>query len=281
MPAGPADVQRWSEEVAQDPGAPAFVPLARTYRRQGRPDAALRVLLRGLERNPTHVEGHTVLALVYLERGEREKAWDEWATALRLDPSSFEANRGIGFLQLEQGAWDEALQHLEAAAAARPEDGAVQDALRLARAKREEGDEAPGRERGPEAAAPAPARRRDPARLFELLETETPFLGALLLDPQGLVLAGRIGHEDERTGEMLGAVLGGALDEASRAAEHLELGRWKGLMLESGDATIHIAPAAEDASVLLAARHGAPAGWVVRTARRAGDLARAFLEGRA
>ncbi|NIQ52475.1 MAG: hypothetical protein GWN71_03170, partial [Gammaproteobacteria bacterium] len=70
-----------------------------------------------------------------LESGDREKAWDEWSTALRLDPESFEAHRGIGFLQLERGAWSEAVEHLEAAAAARPGDQAVADAVRLARTR--------------------------------------------------------------------------------------------------------------------------------------------------
>lgn len=274
MQSGAVDVQRWSEEVARDPGAPSFVPLARTYRRQGRHDAALRVLLRGLERNPTHVEAHSTLALVYLETGEREKAWDEWSTALRLDPADFEANRGIGFLHLERGAWQEAVEHLSRAARARPADQAVADAFRLARQKIS-GD--------PRAvpAQPAPAvGASDPAILFEELEGDAPFLGALLLDEQGLVLAGRLVEGERQRGEVLGAVLGGALEEAGRAALHLKLGSWHGLMLESGEAMIHVAPAGEDVSVLVAVRTGTPAGWVVRTAKRAGALARTFLEGR-
>ncbi|HKJ92507.1 MAG TPA: tetratricopeptide repeat protein, partial [Longimicrobiales bacterium] len=198
-----ADVQRWSEEVARDPGAPSFVPLARTYRRQGRRDAALRVCLRGLERNPTHVEGHTVLALLYLEAGDREKARDEWATALRLDPGDFEANRGIGFLELERGAFDKAREHLERAAAARPADQPVQDALRLVRDKEREGKK-PGR--GATSAG-------DPGRVFASLAGDGPYLGALVLDAQGLVLAGDLEGEARRA-EMLGAVLGGALAEA-------------------------------------------------------------------
>ncbi len=263
-----ADVQLWSDEVARDPGSPAFVPLARTYRRQGRRDAALRVCLRGLENNPAHVDGHTVLALLYLEAGDREGARDEWATALRLDPGNFEGHRGVGFLDLERGAFEDALNHLERAAAARPDDMPVQDALRLAR------------DRAAEAVAPAAVpveAGRDPRQVFASLSGDTPYLGALLLDAQGLVLAGDLEGEARRA-EMLGAVLGGALTEARRASRHLGIGDWGGLLLESDQVMVHVTPLAEDTAVLLLARKGAPAGWVLRMARRATALARAFLE---
>lgn len=259
-----ADVQLWSEEVARNPGSPSFVPLARTYRRQGRRDAALRVCLRGLENNPAHVEGHTVLALLHLEAGDRERARDEWSTALRLDPDNFEAHRGVGFLDLERGALPEAQAHLERANALRPDDLPVQDALRLAREK--------GR-----AARPVAPTGRDPEQVFASLAGDTPYLGALVLDAQGLVLAGDL-EGDARRAEMLGAVLGGAFTEARRASKHLGVGEWAGLMLESDQVVIHVAPLGDDTAVLLLARRGAPAGWVLRMAKRAAALARDFLE---
>ncbi|MEJ2677925.1 MAG: roadblock/LC7 domain-containing protein [Gemmatimonadota bacterium] len=262
-----ADVQLWSEEVARDPGAPAFAPLARMYRHQGRRDAALRVCLRGLESNPAHVEGHAILALLYLEAGDRERARDEWATALRLDPDNFEGHRGIGFLDLERGAFEDALRHLERASAANPEDMPVRDALRLARDKAM-ADEAP------------PARTqagRDPRQVFASLSGDAPYLGALVLDAHGLVLAGDLEGEARRA-EMLGAVLGSALTEARRTSKHLGIGDWGGLLLESDQVMVHVTPLAEDTAVLLLARKGAPAGWVLRMAKRATALARVFLE---
>ena len=45
----PQQLRQWSEEVAADPGSPAFLPLARHYREAGRHDAALRLVLRGLD----------------------------------------------------------------------------------------------------------------------------------------------------------------------------------------------------------------------------------------
>ena len=99
-----AELQRWSEEVARDPASMSFLPLARAYRRQGRRDAALSLCLRGLAQHPTHVGAHALLAVLYLESGDRELACDEWSTVLRLDPHNFEAHRGLGFVALWYGA---------------------------------------------------------------------------------------------------------------------------------------------------------------------------------
>ena len=130
----PADLQRLSEELARNPASLAFLPLARAYRRQGRLDLAMRLCTRGLEQHPMHVEAHALLALLYLETGDRAKAADEWSTVLRLKPGNFEALRGMGFRYLEQGEIAKARQHLERAALIRPTDIAVQEALRLLRA---------------------------------------------------------------------------------------------------------------------------------------------------
>src|SRR4051812_5763723 len=126
-----ADLQRWSEEVARDPASLAFLPLARAYRRQGMRPAARQLCLRGLEHYPTHAEAHSLLALLYLEEGDRTKAADEWSMVLRMDPNHFEALRGIGFCYLEQDQLSRARQALERAALLRPQDAAVQEALKV------------------------------------------------------------------------------------------------------------------------------------------------------
>jgi tetratricopeptide (TPR) repeat protein len=270
-----SDLQRWSRDVAQDPGSSSFVPLARALRRQGRRDAALAVVLRGLERNPEHVDGHALLALLHVDAGERQKAGDEWETILRLDPHNFDARRGLGFLALERGESERAREHLHAAAEARPGDPTVEQALEVAR-RRQAARSAP-----PPAPplAPSPTGElRDPARLFAPLAREAPFLGALVLDSRGLVLAGALADPAVGDAEALAGLLGPAIEEARRSAELLDLGGWDGMMLHCEGAFLHVSPVA-DSVVVLAARGGAPAGWVVRTARRAQDLARGFLEG--
>ncbi|HEV2147999.1 MAG TPA: tetratricopeptide repeat protein, partial [Longimicrobiaceae bacterium] len=112
MTATPAQIRAWSEEVARDPNTLAFFPLAEAYRREGRRDAALRLCLRGLERHPTHVEGHYLLGRLYREGGASVKAFDEWDMALSLDPEHAGARREIGLVCAERGEWGSALRHL-------------------------------------------------------------------------------------------------------------------------------------------------------------------------
>lgn len=291
----PADLRRWSEEVARDPGSLSFLPLADFYRRQGQRDAALRLCLRGLERHPDHVAAHGLLARLYLEAGDRERAYDEWGIVLRLDEENFEAHRGLGFYHLERGDLSEARTHLDQATSTRPEDPLAREALALVRQR----ERTAAAEAAPPAAAPptaapqqaapvapappAPSAEaaplpRDPARLFGLLEGETPFRGALLLSDQGLVLAGTFPDGGAGRSEALGAVLGGAIEEAERTADLLRLGGWEGIMLHAREAVIHIAPVGREHVVLLAADREAPTGWVLRSAQRAGELAHRFLE---
>jgi predicted regulator of Ras-like GTPase activity (Roadblock/LC7/MglB family) len=348
----PADLQRWSDEVARDPRSLAFLPLARAYRRQGLRDEALRLCLRGLESYPTHVEAHGLLALLYLEAGDSTRAADEWSMVLRADPDNFDALRGLGFCFLEQDRLSRARQMLERAALQRPGDAAVQEALRLLGTRQElveqttarrrdaivrddpwaeyvfapadepmEPADAPpamgaptgaaasgaaspaspardiqaqagvipgghGRHGVPAGAAGAATTGRfefddlpaDPTLLFDALLTSGPLLGALLIDGQGMVLAGRMTEAVTGDGATLGAVLGGAIGEATRTAAHLALGAWRGILLESEHALLHLAPAGADAVVVLAARRSTPAGWMVRASAQSAQRAVRYLE---
>lgn len=320
----PADLQRWGEEVARDAASLSFLPLARAYRRQGRRDAALRLCLRGLEHHPDNVEGHSLLAILFFESGQRVKAYDEWSMVLTLEPDNFDALRGMGFYYLEQEDHVAARRHLERASAQKPNDPAVQEGLRIIRERLgETSAESPVEELLPlepwhevphtwspvEATAPVvdappppvpvpePVRPQapqppgpqapdasaqglsdDPSRLFESIMRGNQVLGALLLDSQGLVMAGALSGEVGAQAESLGAALGGAIEEAVRTAEHLSLGQWNGVLMEADTAVLHFAPVREGMIVLLAAQRNAPAGWVLRSAQQAAALATRFLE---
>lgn len=300
----PADLQRWSEDVARDATSLSFLPLARAYRRQGRRDAALRLCLRGLEHHPDNVEAHSLLALLYFESGHRVKAYDEWSMVLTLEPDNFDALRGMGFYYLEQEDHQVAKRHLERAAALKGSDPAVQEALRIIRERL--GEAAPEPETpsidefaAPWAEAPAPAPTpepvprpapapastpgfagadySDPARIFDSILKGDQVLGALILDAQGLVMGGSLTGEVGQQAETLGAILGGAIDEALRTTQHLSLGPWQGVLLEADQAVLHFSPV-RDGIVLLAARKTAPMGWVLRSAQQASAIADRFLE---
>jgi predicted regulator of Ras-like GTPase activity (Roadblock/LC7/MglB family) len=118
----------------------------------------------------------------------------------------------------------------------------------------------------------------DPTRLFGSLTGVGPLLGALLLDERGLVLAGSLHGGVSARAETLGAILGGAIAEAGRTADQLALGEWRGILLESDGALLHLAPVGGHAIVLLAAERKAPVGWVLRVAAQAGEMAARYLE---
>ncbi|HEU0055259.1 MAG TPA: tetratricopeptide repeat protein, partial [Longimicrobium sp.] len=115
MSATPQQVRQWSDEVAADPTSLAFLPLAQAYRAMGRRDAALRLVVRGLERHPTNVEAHFLLGLLYREGGETVKAYDEFGIALTLSPEHPEARREMGLTAAALGEWEAAVRHLERA----------------------------------------------------------------------------------------------------------------------------------------------------------------------
>jgi predicted regulator of Ras-like GTPase activity (Roadblock/LC7/MglB family) len=330
IPAQP-DLQRWSDEVARDPKSLAFLPLARAYRKQGLRDAALHLCLRGLETYPAHVEAHGLLALLYLDAGDHEKAADEWSTVLRVDPDNFEALRGMGFCYLEQDRLTRARQMLERAALLRPGDATIQEALRVLGARQDETAPAapelsygadPWSTTAPAAAeyepwsvsaegpifmfepAPAPEEKSttasepsveprprivpavpisgpvplDPTLLFDDLLAAGPLMGVLLVDTNGLVLAGRMTEAVRGDPAVLGGVLGGAILEATRTASYLELGNWRGILLNAEHALLHLAPAGAAAVLVLAARRDAPAGWMLRASAHALALAQQFIQ---
>ena len=316
----PADLQRWSEDVARDATSLSFLPLARAYRKMGRRDAALRLCMRGLEHHPDNVDGHGLLAMLYFESGHRVKAYDEWSMVLTLEPDNFDALRGMGFYYLEQEDHPSARRHLERAAQQKPNDPAVAEALRIIRERL--GESAPeaappitdddfdvmrasassgasaSEQRASAApaapvAAPAPITTPgpvptpipvpvplpdDPARIFDSIMRGGQVLGALILDSQGLVMGGSLSGQVGAQAEALGAILGGAIEEAARSAAHLSLGSWKGVLLEADEAVLHFAPVREGMIVLLAAQKNAPTGWVMRAAAQASSIAGRFLE---
>jgi predicted regulator of Ras-like GTPase activity (Roadblock/LC7/MglB family) len=116
----------------------------------------------------------------------------------------------------------------------------------------------------------------DPSHVFDTI-VRGPIIGALLLDARGLVLAGSLGDGAARPDD-LGAIIGGAIDEAKRTVSYLDLGTWRGILMEARGAVIYVAPVTGDTMVVLAARSDAPTGWVLRTADHASRIATRFLE---
>ena len=307
--ATPAQVRQWSEEVAADPASLSFLPLAAAYREQGRRDAALKLCIRGLEKHPDNVEAHYLLGLLYREGGDTLKAFDEWDIALALDPE----HAGLAPRDRTGGARARRPRGGRPPPGARAGDGRVRPGGagraggRLGRVPRRPRPAAPPRPsrlqpllrspcrfRRPLPRSPRRLRRpllRSPHRLRRRRRrrTSTPrrrssrrsrrergIVGAVLLDDQGFVLAGQMTVGGMDRAPEIAAVLSGASSEAGRALAHLGLGAWKGILVETPEAVVRLAPAG-DGMIAVAGRREVPTGWTLRVAARARDAALRFL----
>jgi predicted regulator of Ras-like GTPase activity (Roadblock/LC7/MglB family) len=104
---------------------------------------------------------------------------------------------------------------------------------------------------------------------------------ALLLDAAGAPLAGSyIDQSGRDISAEIGAALSGVSTEVSRSMRLLSIGSWTAVVVETDAATIALAPAAQDAVVLLASSSTVPLGLVRRVLTRSVALAINWMRSR-
>ena len=238
--------------------------------------------MRGVERHPHFADGHDLLARIAVDRGELQRAFDEWDVVRRLSPDHAGALRGMGFVCFQQGRLPEAEQYLSAAAAAGAGDDGVALALANVRAARQSA--------GP-ADAPPVVEARSEVRLPPGTTHDSRFLfadvlsdaeqTAMLLDRDGLVLAGAyVAYDGRDVAQEVGAELSGVTDAARRATRHLALGEWTSIVFETEVAVVAMAPSASDGLLVLATSRTTPLGLVRRLLDRCSERSRKWLGGR-
>ena len=275
------EIGRLSDELARDPASMAFLPLAEALRRKGQSELALKVAMRGLERHPHNADAHDLLARISVDRGELQRAFDEWDMVLRFAPGHIGARKGMGFVCFQQGRASEAERYLSEALAADPDDQTIATALAHIRAGTPGGPSALPPVVAPSAVAPRPVPvpehsspavslpRPSPRMLFADLIGDAEQT-VLLLDADGFVLAGLYVDQDGAdVAEEIGAQLSGVSEEARRAMRHLGLGDWHSITFETEAAVIAMAPGPRDALLLVAAARERPLGLVARLREQA------------
>lgn len=306
----PDEIRRLSDDLARDPSSLVFMRLADALRRAGQLDVALRVAMRGLDRHPYVADAHDVLARIYADRGDLERAADEWEMTLRLDPRHGPARLGLGFVDFRRGDLESAERRLSAASGG-DADASVAAALahvrtalgmRLGNGAAGAVSPPPGSESAPPAGEPEPAAPipppSEPGRVTEqappVAEFPSPDLSqsrhlfasaldaadqaALLVDGDGLVLAG--GYLDAAgrdVSDVVAAELAGVSSEAERAMRHLALGAWTSLLVEANDAVVAMMPAPGGNLLVVAASRETPVGLVRLLLDRALTRARDWL----
>jgi len=274
------DVRTLSEALAADPSSLVFLQLGEALRRRGDLDVALLVALRGVERHPQLADAHDLAARVAADRGDLDRAVAEWETVLQYAPDHIGARKGLGFVCFQLGRLADAAAHLGVALAANPADASLAAAIQTVQAALSERTIAAERATVPvnRAALPPESARAevDAGALFDDL-LEGQHSAALLLDADGLVLAGRYQATDGRDlAADVGAQLSGVSDEASRAMRHLGLGAWRQIVFETEAASVAMAPS-RDGVLLVAAARPIPLGFVRRVLERALDRANSWL----
>ena len=293
------DIRLMSEALAADPGSLVFLALGESLRRKAQLDLAWRVATRGLERHPNRADAHDLAARIAADRTDFARARQEWEAALTLSPGHPAAQKGLGFLLFQQGARADAERLLSAAATADPTDASLAMAVAkirsasvdpsgrttVAMTARSSG-ETPAR--GSVAvsarstlalAAPVPFAPAavDARELFAEVLGD-PSQAALLLDADGLVVAGRYRAADGRDlAADVGAQLSGVSDEAARAMRHLGLGAWRHIAFEAQAASVAMAPSGSGV-LLIAAPRSVPLGLMRRILERALERAKRWLE---
>ena len=265
------EIRRLSDELARDPSSLVFLQLGEALRKSAQLALAHKVATRGLERHAHNADAHDLLARIYVDQEELEKAFDEWDMVIRLAPNHIGAQKGMGYVLYKQGKLEEAETHLSAAATKDSADASISTALRMVRRLLRYARVAGNGTGAPGAADLEAAQRR--------VEEEAHFLfadvigdgeqTALLVNADGLVTAGAyITADGLDVAQEVGSQLSGVRDDAQRAVRHLDLGEWKTLLYETDVATVAIAPALDDSMVLVAASRAMPLGFVRRVLDR-------------
>ncbi len=240
-------------DILSPQSGPSFLDLGERLRQRGQLEAALSVATAGATRYPAIAAVHDLLGRIHADRGDDDSARDAWHAALECDPAHGGARKGLAFLAFRRRDFADAERHLEAAAAAAPRDTAILAALDRVRQVRPSG---------------AP----------DSIDFDDPTAGLLLLDSQGLRLAGGTGPADSvAIADAAAAVAAGAAREAERSARLLGLGGWQHLLVEGDGGRIGVLPVSPSAILLVRRPPTTPVGRMLAFAARAVLAARGWL----
>ena len=240
-------------DIRQSEPGHAFLNLGERLRQRGQFEAALSVAEAGVARYPSLAAAHDLVGRVRVDMGDDEAARTSWVATIECDPGHLGALKGLAFLAFRRNDFLEAEQRLERAAAAAPRDPSILAALdRL--------------------------RSSQPVVPVDDLQFDDPASGLLLIDGQGLRLAGGAeSPEDGRIADAVSAEANSAVREVERTARILGLGGWKHLLVEGSTSRVAVLPVGEQGTLLVHRPTTAPAGRMLALAGRAVDAAKDWL----
>ncbi len=264
-------IRELTAQLASDPQSLVFLELGEALRNRGQPAAAYKVARMGVNRYPELAASHDLLARVLADQGDRHAAAEAWRRVLELTPGHIGANKGLAFLAFRAGDPEGALPFLEAALGAAPGDEGLAVAVERVRTALD----------GAAARATAAAAASEPSALrgAEGFEPFEDARGVVLLDTQGLRLAGTVNAPDgSDVSDAVAAHLQGVSREAARAARLLDLGAWESVTAESAEGHLLVLPPTQSTVLLLLRDARVPVGRLGLIAEQAARAARSWLE---
>ena len=98
-----ADIKKFEEALAKEPGSYCFAPLAEIYRRLGLLDEAIQVAKKGCELHPDYVGGFMALGRAYFDKGMKEESRGALEKVVAFTPDNLLARRLLGQIYVENG----------------------------------------------------------------------------------------------------------------------------------------------------------------------------------
>jgi len=117
-----ADIKKYEDTLARDPGSYCFAPLSELYRKLGLLDDAIGVAQRGTDVHPEYVGGYMALGRAYFEKGVRDKAREALERVVKATPDNHLAQKLIYRIYREQGDDSAAEYALQCLVTFNPED---------------------------------------------------------------------------------------------------------------------------------------------------------------
>jgi tetratricopeptide (TPR) repeat protein len=103
------ELEKLRQKVEKDPASRLFLPLAEEYRKAGRPDEAIAVLLTGLEHHPGYTSARVAMGRIYLEKEMLPEAQAEFEKVVSVVPDNLFAHKKLAEIYRERDETERAL----------------------------------------------------------------------------------------------------------------------------------------------------------------------------
>jgi tetratricopeptide (TPR) repeat protein len=123
------DIGKLKARLEKDPSSKLFVPLAEEYRKAGMYDEAIEMLLEELQKQPAYTTARVSLGKIYLERGQTEKAREEFERVVAAVPDNLFAQKKLAEIYNSTGDTEKAVICLRKLLEINPRDDEAKETL--------------------------------------------------------------------------------------------------------------------------------------------------------